>query len=137
MELRNPQIIKISIIIVAIILLIIILTKRFFKDRYSKGTKIANTYFLKNDKYYKYLKTKLMIMRIVASCCGIASILISIYLLARPFKIEANNLYPVFVEFINKNANENDRMKDVFMCLKVHIATTIVSKCSYSHHKVL
>lgn len=32
---------------------------------------------------------------------------------ARPFKIEANNLYPVFVEFINKNANENDRMKEI------------------------
>ena len=32
---------------------------------------------------------------------------------ARPFKIESNNLYPVFVEFVNKNSNENDKIKEI------------------------
>jgi len=88
MELRYPKIIMIVAITISVILLIIVILKYALKDRYSRGKKIANTHFIKDNNYYKYLKIKLLILKIVSSCFGIASIMLAIYLLARPYKID-------------------------------------------------
>ena len=105
MELRNPQIIKIAILIVTVLLLIIIFIKKFIKDRYRKGSRIANTHFIKNDKYYKYLKMKFIILKVFVDCFGIASIILSLYLLARPYKIEI--------------IEEKEYNRDIMLCMDI------------------
>jgi len=105
MELRYPQIIRISIIIVVVLLLIIVIFKKIFRDKYSKGLKIANTHFIKNDKYYKYLKIKFVVLRGIADCFGLASIFIAIYLLARPYEIE--------------KIEEKEYNRDIMLCMDI------------------
>lgn len=101
MELRYPLIV--IILIIAFICYIFFEKKR--KVKFIKGTKIANTNYIKNTDYYKNkIKKYNTITKILKSCC-LVSIIISIILIGRLAKIEKLNL--------------NEYNRDIFLCMDI------------------
>lgn len=84
---RAPQIMLDTVYGLIIMVAVSFLFKKIFKDRYMKGNKVANTYLLKKDSYYKYLKAKYVIIKKLVNALCILTILIGSVLLARPYKV--------------------------------------------------
>jgi hypothetical protein len=101
MELRFPIVILIGCIIT---LLIFFLSSKK-KVKFSSGTKIAHTSLIKNTPYYqKKLKKYKLLFRFTKVLC-LLSIVLSLFLLARPSKIVTT-----------KNTEYN---RDIFLCMDV------------------
>ncbi len=100
MEIRYPILIIIGIVL---ILLAIFLKRK--KDKYTTGTKVANTslvkdlpYFKKKIKFYKFL---ILLSKVIC----IISMLICTILLARPYNVEITT--------------EEEYNRDIFLCMDV------------------
>ncbi len=101
MELRNPIII--IIIIVGIILYFIF--SKIKKEKYTIGSKIANTKYLKNSNYYKKkIKQYHLIKKIIYIVFG-SSIIFSTILISRLAKIDT--------------IDNNQYNRDIFLCMDV------------------
>ena len=83
---RTPQFMDYTVYAVIIIVVVSFLFKKVFKDRFLRGNKVANTYLLKKDSYYKYLKAKYIIIKKLVNALCIVAILICAYLISQPYK---------------------------------------------------
>ena len=101
MELRNPVV----IIIVIVAMAIYFIFSRVKKEKYTIGSKIANTKFLKNSSYYKKkIKQYNLIKKFIYLVFG-SSILLSTILISRLAKVDTIN---------------NDQYnRDIFLCMDV------------------
>lgn len=110
MELKYPFIFFIGILI------LIFLNFRFKnkKKNYYDGKKIANTNYIKQTPYYqKKLKEYKIISKLIQGIC-IASIILSLFLISRPTKID--------------NINNSSYSRDIFLCMDV---STSVDELNY------
>lgn len=55
--------------------------------------------------------------------------------IARPFKVEANNLAPVFVEFTNTNTKESDRLAEIHRELYIEAQKVMIMSSSVDEAK--
>ena len=101
MELKYPIFILITIIL--IVILIIVIRKK--KEKYNSGSKIANTYFIKNTNYYKKKIKLYKLLRLVVQANCILAIIISSILIARPIKVDT--------------VNSTQYNRDIFLCMDV------------------
>ncbi len=101
MELRNPAVIIIVIVAIAIYFIF----SKVKKEKYTIGSKIANTKYLKNSSYYKKkIKQYNLIKKIIYLVFG-SSILLSTILISRLAKVDTIN---------------NDQYnRDIFLCMDV------------------
>ena len=101
MEVKYPLII-ITLPIVVIICLLLIKKKN---ENFKVGSKIANTEYLKNSKYYKIIVKRYNFIKVTTTILFLISIISSIILLARISKIETidNEIYN----------------RDIFLCMDV------------------
>lgn len=101
MELRYPFVI---IIVIFIIICFFLLVKR--KDnKYVKGSKIANTHFIKDTDYYKKKIHEYKIIKKLAIIMFAIAIICSTILISRLAKIETTNI--------------NQYNRDIFLCMDV------------------
>ena len=75
------------------------------EEKQNKGSKIANTLFLKNTDYYKKLLKDYKIYKGVLYIACIISIISSIFLCSRIQRVETHNI--------------NDYKRDIFLCMDV------------------
>ena len=101
MEIKYPLLL-IALPIVVIICLVLIKKKN---EDYKEGSKIANTEYLKNSKYYKKIIKKYNFIKITTTILFFISIISAIILLARISKVETidNEIYN----------------RDIFLCMDV------------------
>ena len=85
------------------ILILLVLVKK--KESYKVGKKIANTQYAKSNPYYEKMLTKYKILTALLNFLCICSILISLFALARPAKVET--------------AESRLYNRDIFLCLDV------------------
>lgn len=83
MELRHPY--AAAGILLLILLYLIFVRKK--QRKYTSGSKIANTFFLKNTDYYKKRLRNYRIIRRLLMAFFVVAILASTILIARPYKI--------------------------------------------------
>lgn len=101
MELRYP----IVILIILIVIICYFIFSKKEKGKYTSGSKIANTNYIKNTDYYKKkIKEYKLITKIIQLSCWVA-IISSTVLIARLTKIETTNV--------------NEYNRDIFLCMDV------------------
>ena len=105
MELVNPMIVFIGIIVMIILIIIPFGKKTSFRN----GKKVANMEMLEQTPLYKKLKRRYTIINICAVGCLVAAIVAGLVLVARPSKVET--------------INHKIRNRDIFMCLDVSNST--------------
>lgn len=105
MELVNPLIVVIGIIVMIILIVIPFGRKSSFKD----GKKIANMEMVEQTELYKKLKRRYQIVNCCAVSCLVIGIVAGLVLVARPTEVET--------------INHKLRNRDIFMCLDVSNST--------------
>ena len=105
MELVNPLIVIIGIIVMIILIVVPFGRKSSFKE----GKKIANMEMVEQSELYKKLKRKYMIINFCAATCLVIGIVAGLVLVARPSEVET--------------INHKLRNRDIFMCLDVSNST--------------
>ena len=101
MELINPMIVTIGIIVMLILIVIPFGKKASFKE----GKKVANTELVEQTEFYKKLKRRYTIINVSAVVCLIIAIVAGLVLVARPSKVET--------------INTELRNRDIFLCMDV------------------
>ncbi len=110
MELRYPLIV--ILLVIALICYIFLGKKR--KVKFTKGSKIANTNYIKNTDYYKNKIKKYNFMVKILKSFSLIAILISIILIGRLAKVE--------------NLNLNEYNRDIFLCMDVSNSVNELNK---------
>ena len=105
MELSNPLIVIIGIIVMIILIIIPFGRKSSFKE----GKKVANMEMVEQSELYKKLKRKYYIINFCAVACLVIGIVAGLVLVARPAKVET--------------ITHKLRNRDIFMCLDVSNST--------------
>ena len=101
MELRYPFL----IILIIVLIIVYFLLSKNKKNIFTIGTKIANTNYIKNTKYYKKKRKEYNIIKKILILIFVTSITCCTILIARLTKIETNN-----IEQYNR---------DIFLCMDV------------------
>lgn len=101
MELRYPLLLILGIII--ILILTFLPNKK--KEKFQDGTKIANTSYIKKNPYFQKKIKKYKRIILTLKCLSIFSMIIAIFLIARPNKVET------------KNSGEYNR--DIVLCMDI------------------
>lgn len=113
MELKYPVFIIAGIVLV-IAFLIVYSLRKTKKREFKEGIKVANTFYLNEDPYYKKKKRLYKFYSVIMVLAICVSIMASAFLLARPHKIE-------------KVADER-YCRDIFLCLDVSTSVDELNK---------
>ena len=105
MELVNPLILIIGVIVMIALVVVPFGRKSSFKD----GKKVANMEMVEQTELYKKLKRRYYILNTCAAVCLVISIVAGLVLVARPAKVET--------------INHKLRNRDIFICLDVSNST--------------
>lgn len=87
MELRYPLLLIIGILLV----IVISIFSKGTKEKYQQGTKIANTKYIKENAYFQKKMQRYQKIVFTIKCLCIFSMLISLFLISRPNKVDTKN----------------------------------------------
>ncbi|MCR5213561.1 MAG: hypothetical protein K6E10_04035 [Eubacterium sp.] len=103
MHLIHPMVVKIGIPVLLVLLVVLHIVRR--KIKYSGGTKVANTNFVKNLNIYKTHSRMHFIASVLLEICIITTLISGLFLVARPAKKET--------------VNNGTKKRDIFLCMDV------------------
>lgn len=101
MELRYPLLLVVG----AILIVIMFFLPNKKKEKFQKGTKIANTNYIKKNPYFQKKIGKYKRMILALKCLSLFSMVIAIILMSRPNKVDT------------KNSGEYNR--DIVLCMDI------------------
>lgn len=113
MELKNQFVIYIGIAVL-VLLFISMFIKLNKKENYNGGKKVANTLYTKDEPYFKkkMLMYRILSIFLIASC--VMGILISFFMLARPYK--------------TKTVDKEKYSRDIILCIDVSTSVDYLNK---------
>lgn len=113
MELKNQFVIYIGIA-VFVLLFILMFIKLNKKENYKGGKKVANTLYTKDEPYFKkkMLMYRILSIFLIASC--VMGILVSFFMLARPYK--------------TKTVDKEKYSRDIILCIDVSTSVDYLNK---------
>lgn len=113
MELKNQFVIYIGIAVLVLIFISMFI-KLNKKENYKGGKKVANTLYTKDEPYFKkkMLMYRILSIFLIASC--VMGILISFFMLARPYK--------------TKTVDKEKYSRDIILCIDVSTSVDYLNK---------
>ena len=95
----------ILLILIPIVILIVIIFNKKDKIKFEKGSKIANTNYIKNTEYFKKKIQQYNFFKMLSFISFIVLVIFSTLLICRPMKVKTENI--------------NQYNRDIFLCMDV------------------
>ena len=103
MVLKYPLVVYIGVPVVLLAVAAVHLIKR--KREYKVGTRVANTFFIKEDKRYKSIKTFYTSVAVIAELALVVSMIAALVLISRPV--------------VTEKQSNGTKKRDIFLCMDV------------------